>query len=231
MEVPRPGTACLHAKDAIRACCACLRVSAREQSCVWFGCGGSLRDRRRTGGDKVLLGSGWTSSRSIDTGGLTAVRSIVNRRRACAPASARSRPAREVLTSPTAFGNQTISAAAEGLGPRAGVETHGFASLPRGRFAIIVYNRCLRKNAPPGGSQSLKPFWPMFVNGYFFYLGRRVEPARVLSKSREIGLSLQITDLPAPLSSSGVWKSAGVECFRLSWPFRVPHVRLYVHKP
>jgi hypothetical protein len=38
-----------------------------------------------------------------------------------------------------AFGNQTIS---QPFG-----ETHGFAPLPRGRFALIVCNRHLGKNS------------------------------------------------------------------------------------
>jgi hypothetical protein len=47
-----------------------------------------------------------------------------------------------------AFGNQTISSAK--IRPKKfwdfiRRETHGFASLPHGKFAFIVYNRRLRK--------------------------------------------------------------------------------------
>jgi hypothetical protein len=45
--------------------------------------------------------------------------------------------------SPIAFGNQTISREKR-LETTFSKETHGFASLPRGRFAFIVCNR-LRK--------------------------------------------------------------------------------------
>lgn len=47
-----------------------------------------------------------------------------------------------------AFGNQTISPAKfkpRKIGLFIRRETHGFASLPHGKFAFIVYNRRLRK--------------------------------------------------------------------------------------
>ena len=52
-----------------------------------------------------------------------------------------------------AFGNQTISPCDRGKCPRSAFETHGFASLPRGKFAFIVCNLNLKDQATfaPGG--------------------------------------------------------------------------------
>jgi len=82
---------------------------------------------------------------------------------------ARGAPTGAVLKSrlsPTAFGNQTVSASfSAAVKRRAGVsETHGFASLPRGRFALIVYNRRLAKDragwdcCPSGSPLALNRF-------------------------------------------------------------------------
>ncbi len=45
-----------------------------------------------------------------------------------------------IVSSPITFGNQTISGA-NGIKVPSREEIHGFASLPRGRFALIVCNR------------------------------------------------------------------------------------------
>ena len=68
-----------------------------------------------------------------------------------------------------AFGNQTISAN-EQLERPSFTETHGFASLPRGKFALIVCNRdlikelCCRLGHPATTGKSIKHDWLMFVN-------------------------------------------------------------------
>jgi hypothetical protein len=48
-----------------------------------------------------------------------------------------------------AFGNQTISPETSGFCPIFRAETHGFASLPRDRFALIVYEPSCKELAPP----------------------------------------------------------------------------------
>jgi hypothetical protein len=51
--------------------------------------------------------------------------------------------------SPIAFGNQTISLTARPMFRHCGKETHGFASLPRGRFAIYRVQSFKRSLALP----------------------------------------------------------------------------------
>jgi hypothetical protein len=79
--------------------------------------------------------------------------------------------------SPTAFGNQTISSLTRALKKQALAheETHGFAPLPRGRFALIVCNRYLTKSGAalsprtPAADICIKHNLQMFVNNSFIY--------------------------------------------------------------
>jgi hypothetical protein len=50
-----------------------------------------------------------------------------------------------------------------------------------------VYNRCLRKIAPPGGSHPLKTLWPLFVNRYFSAAGGASGPPDFSQNLRKSG--------------------------------------------
>jgi hypothetical protein len=85
--------------------------------------------------------------------------------------------------SPIAFGNQTISLTTCPTFRHCGKETHGFASLPRGRFAIYrvqSFKRSLALPCPYYGRSSaisIKTFLVWFVNRKFFYANATHAPS------------------------------------------------------